>query len=322
MRIFLAGATGAVGKPLVRQLIARGHDVTATTRSAAKAEALRQLGVTAVIIDGLDGAAVGEAVARAEPDAIIHQMTGVSGKPDFKNFDRWFAPTNALRTVGTDNLLAAARAVGVKRFVAQSYTGWNNIREGGPAKSEDDPLDTSPPKALTETLAAIQHLERSVTDAPLDGIVLRYGNFYGPGASEELVRMVQGRMMPILGGGTGIWSWIHVDDAAAAAVVALERGSPGLYNIVDDQPAAVSEWLPYLAEVVGAKPPLRLPVWLGRLVVGEMLVRWMTEARGASNAKAKRELSLELAWPTWRDGFRHGLVGQEPVASPQFRAVA
>lgn len=309
MRVFVAGATGVVGMPLVRQLIDRGHDVIGTTRSTEKAEGLRRLGAGAVIVDGLDAAAVGEAVARAEPDAIIHQMTNVSGKPDFRNFDRWFAPSNALRTAGTDSLLAAARAVGVKRFVAQSFTGWNTIREGGPVKTEEDPFDPDPPRAASETLLAIRYLERAVTGAPFEGIVLRYGSLYGPGASDPLVRAVRSRMLPILGGGGGVWSWTHVEDAAAAAVLALERGLPGTYNIVDDEPAPVSEWLPYLADIVGAKPPLHLPAWVGRLAAGELLVRWMTQGRGASNAKAKRELGLDLAWPSWRDGFRHGMTG-------------
>lgn len=309
MRVLVAGATGVVGMPLVRQLIDRGHDVIGTTRSAEKAEGLRRLGAGAVIVDGLDAAAVGEAVARAEPEAIIHQMTNVSGKPDFRNFDRWFAPTNALRTAGTDSLLAAARAVGVKRFVAQSFTGWNTIREGGPVKTEEDPFDPDPPRAASETLSAIRYLERAVTGAPFEGIVLRYGSLYGPGASDPLVRAVRSRMLPILGGGGGVWSWTHVEDAAAAAALALERGLPGTYNIVDDEPAPVSEWLPYLADIVGAKPPLHLPAWVGRLAAGELLVRWMTQGRGASNAKAKRELGLDLAWPSWRDGFRRGMTG-------------
>lgn len=237
MRVILAGATGALGRPLLRQLLDRGHEVTATTRSAGKVDGLRRQGAAAVVLDGLDGGAVGEAVARAEPDAMIHQMTAISPVPDLKHFDRWFATTNALRTKGTKHLLAAAKAAGVRRFIAQSYTGWTNAREGGSMKIETDALDPRPVKAQVETLAAIRFLERAVLEAPLDGIVLRYGNFYGPGASEAMVEVVRKRMLPILGDGAGVTSWIHIDDAAAATVAALERGQPGIYNIVDDAPA-------------------------------------------------------------------------------------
>jgi nucleoside-diphosphate-sugar epimerase len=307
MRVFVAGATGAIGRRLVPQLVARGHEVTATTRSSDKVAQLRALGATPVVVDGLDGAAVGEAVARAEPDAIVHQMTALSGTPDLKRFDRWFSVTNELRTKGTEHLLAAAQAAGVERFVAQSYTGWTNARTGGPVKTEDDPLEPHPVNAQRETLAAIRFLEQAVSGAPLGGIVLRYGSFYGPGASEPLVELVRKRRFPIIGDGAGVWSWIHLDDAAAATVAALERGRRGIYNIVDDEPAKVSEWLPHLAEVVGAKPPLRVPAWLGRLLAGDVPVQWMTEGRGASNEKATRELDWRPAWRSWREGFRDAL---------------
>ncbi len=254
MRVFLAGASGAIGRRLVPQLVDRGHDVTATTTTPDRLELLQELGADPVVVDGLDAAAVGEAVARAEPHAVIHQMTALAGDPDLRRFDRWFARTNELRTTGTENLLAAARASGARRFIAQSFTGWPNIREGGPVKSEDDPLDPDPPAAQTESLAAIRFLEQAVLDAPLEGVVLRYGGLYGPGASEGLVELVRARKLPIVGAGSGVWSWIHVDDAAAATVAALERGR-GIYNIVDDEPAPVSDWLPYLAAQVGAKPP-------------------------------------------------------------------
>jgi nucleoside-diphosphate-sugar epimerase len=283
--------------------------VIASTREAGKVELLRGLGADPVVVDGLNAAAVGEAIARADPDVIVHQMTALNGRADLKHFDRWFAVTNELRTRGTENLLAAAKASGVQRFVAQSYTNWTNVREGGPVKTEDDPLDPHPAKAQRETLAAIRFMEDTVIAAPFDGIVLRYGNFYGPGASETLVELVRKRQMPIIGNGAGIWSWIHLDDAAAATVAALECGRRGVYNVVDDEPARVSEWLPYLAQVVGAKPPMRVPVWLGRLAVGEVGVRWMTEARGSSNAKATRELDWRPAWSSWRQGFHHGLTG-------------
>jgi nucleoside-diphosphate-sugar epimerase len=277
------------------------------------------LGAELAVVDGLDGAAVGEAVARAEPDAIVHQMTALAGKPDLRRFDRWFALTNELRTTGTEHLLAAAQAGGVTRFVAQGYTGWSNIRTGGPVKTEDDPLDPNPAKNQRATLAAIRFLERIVTEAPLEGIVLRYGNFYGPGASEALVEMIRKRKMPLVGDGAGIWSWTHLDDAAAATVAALERGRHGVYNIVDDEPAKVSEWLPYLAETVGAKPPMRVPVWFARLAAGEVVVKFMTESRGASNEKAKRELGWQPGWSSWREGFRRGLTeGASP--GPDIRA--
>ena len=308
MRVFLAGATGAVGKRLVPQLIAHGHQVTATTRSADKVEALRDLGAEAVVFDGLDALAVGEAVARAEPEAIIHEMTALAGTPDMKHFDRWFATTNELRTRGTEHLLAAAHAAGVERFVAQGYTNWTNVRDGGGIKTEEDPFDPNPPKEQSETLAAIRFLEKTVLAAPLEGIVLRYGNFYGPGASESLVEMVKKRKMPLVGDGGGVWSWIHLDDAASAAVAAVERGKRGVYNIVDDEPAPVSEWLPYLAEAVGAKKPMHVPVWLGKIAAGEVGVSMMTQIRGSSNAKAKRELGWQPSWRTWREGFRSGLT--------------
>jgi len=307
MRVFVAGGTGAVGAPLVRQLVERGHQVTATTRRPEKAEPLRRLGATVAIMDGLDAASVGEAVARAEPEAIIHQMTALSGTPDMRHFDRWFRTTNALRTTGTRHLLAAAQAAGVTRFLAQSYTGWTIARTGGAASTEDEPFDPDPLPAQRETLAAIRELERDVLGAPLTGIVLRYGGFYGAGAWDALVAMVRKRMLPIIGDGAGVWSWIHVDDAAAATVAALERGEQGIYNVVDDQPARASEWIPHLARLAGAKPPLRVPVWLGRLLAGDVVVRLMTEVRGVSNARAKWVLDWRPRWPSWRDGFRHAL---------------
>jgi nucleoside-diphosphate-sugar epimerase len=312
MHVFVAGAAGAIGRRLVPQLVARGHRVTATTRVPAKLEELRSLGAYAVIMDGLDATAVGQAVARAKPDAIVHQMTALAGNPDLRRFDRWFATTNELRTKGTDNLLSAARASEVSHFVAQSYTGWTNPAEGGPVKTERDGLDPHPPNAQRESLAAIRYLEEAVTAARMDAVVLRYGNFYGPGASEALVELIRKRRFPLVGDGAGVWSWIHLDDAAAATVAAIERGRRGVYNVVDDDPAPASEWLPYLAEAVGAKPPMRVPAWLARIVAGSVAVRWMTEGRGSSNAKAKRELDWRPAWGSWRDGFRQALENGAP----------
>jgi nucleoside-diphosphate-sugar epimerase len=316
MRVFLAGASGAIGQRLVPQLVARGHQVTGTTRSADKAERLRSLGAEPVVVDGLDAAAIGEAVARAEPDAIIHQLTALADASSLRRFDHSFAETNELRTKGTDHLLAAAAAAGVDRFVAQSYTNWTNVREGGSVKSEEDPLDPDPPRAQSKTLAAIRYLERAVLAAPLAGTVLRYGNFYGPGASDAFLELIRKRKLPVVGAGTGVWSWIHIDDAAAATVAALELGKRGVYNIVDDDPAPVSEWLPYLAEQVGAKVPRRVPVWLGRLAAGEVGVSLMTRVRGASNEKAKRELDWRPTWGSWREGFRDGLETDRPPAAP------
>ena len=312
MRVLVAGATGAIGRRLVPQLLERGHEVVATTRSPEKTATLEAMGAEPVVLDVLDGAAVGEAVARVCPKVIVHEATALGGTPNLRRFDRWFATTNRLRTEGTDHLIAAARAAGVNRLVAQSFTGWTNAREGSPIKSEDDPLDHDPLPAQRRSIAAIARLERAVVEAPLEGLALRYGVFYGPGASDDLVELVRRRRLPIIGGGDGVWSWTHVDDAAAATVIAVERGASGVYNVVDDDPAPASAWLPTLAHALGAPAPLRVPRRVGRLVAGEVPVRWMTEGRGASNAKAKRELAWQPRWASWREGFRNGLVPQAP----------
>jgi nucleoside-diphosphate-sugar epimerase len=314
MKVFVAGATGVIGRQLLPRLVAQGHQVTATTRSPGKAAMLRELGAEPVVVDGLDAMAVGEAVARAEPEAVIHQMTSLAGAFSLRRFDKMFAVTNQLRTQGTDHLLAAAAAAGVRRFVAQSYTGWTNIREGGPVKTEDDPLDPNPPAMQRETLAAIRHLERAVlAAAPVQGIALRYGSLYGLGASDEFVGLIRKRRVPIIGDVGGVCSFLHVRDAAAATVAALEQGAPGVYNVVDNDPASVAEWLPYVAQAVGAKAPRRVPTWLGRLAAGEVGVSMMTQIRGSSNAKAKRELGWRPAWPSWREGFSRGLADAEPA---------
>jgi nucleoside-diphosphate-sugar epimerase len=279
--------------------------VTATTTNPTKLARLDALGAQAVVVDGLDSAAVGEAVATAEPDAVVHQMTALSGKLDPRHFDRSFALTNRLRAEGTDHLVAAAEACGVRQIVAQSFTGWPNIRSGGWVKDEEDPLDPDPPDAMRESLAAIRHLEETVTKA--GGTVLRYGGFYGA-AQDPLVAMARKRQLPLVGRGTGYASFVHLDDAASATVLTLEKDARGTFNIVDDEPAPASEWVPYLAECVGAKRPLRLPVWVARLLAGEAAVSMMTEARGSSNARAKRELGWQLRYPSWRQGFRDGLL--------------
>ena len=310
VRVFVAGGTGVIGRQLVPQLLARGHQVTATTTSAAKLASLERMGAEAVVMDGLDAAAVGAAVAAARPDAIVHQMTAISpahaGKPDFRHMDRWFAITNRLRTEGTDHLLAAAEATGVGHVVAQSAAINNGSRQGGWVKTEDDPLEPATGTRMGALSAGIRHLEDVVVKA--GGAVLRYGGLYGPGATDDQVELVRKRMLPLVGGGTGYMSWVHTVDAASATVLALERHATGVFNIVDDEPAPASEWLPYLAACAGAKPPLRVPAWLARLLAGEVAVAMMTQGRGFSNAKAKRELGWEPRHPSWRTGFKEELA--------------
>jgi nucleoside-diphosphate-sugar epimerase len=313
MRVFVAGATGAMGKQLVPRLIAAGHDVVGMTRTESKQAALSELGATPVVADALDPEQVAEAVGGAQPDAIVHELTSIAGM-DMRHFDRDFALTNRLRTEGTDNLLSAGRAVGVRRFVAQSYTSWPYARTGGKIKRENDPLDPTPAKEMRESLAAIQHLEQAVTSADwTQGIVLRYGAFYGPGTSlapgGEQYEMVRRRRIPVVGDGAGVWSFIHIEDAAEATVAAVERGERGIYNVVDDEPAPVAEWLPALAEQVGAPKPWRVPRFVGRLFAGEAGVVMMTDARGASNDKAKRTLGWEPRHASWRQGFAPNTAG-------------
>ncbi|MCT9930390.1 NAD(P)-dependent oxidoreductase [Planotetraspora sp. A-T 1434] len=310
MRVFVAGGTGVLGRRLVPQLLARGHQVTATTTSTAKLGLVAEMGADGVVMDGLDAVSVGEAVAKARPDVIVHQMTGISpahaGKPDLKHFDRWSVPTIRLRTEGTDHLLAAAEATGVSHFVAQGYANWNGIREGGWVKTEEDPLDLHEGTAAHTGMEALRHVEDVVVRA--GGAVLRYGGFYGPGATEDQVELVRKRQFPLVGGGTGYGSWVHLDDAASATILAVEQEARGVFNIVDDEPAPASEWLPHLAACAGAKRPMRVPKWLARILAGEVVVTMMTEGRGFSNAKAKRELGWELRYPSWRKGFREGLA--------------
>jgi nucleoside-diphosphate-sugar epimerase len=306
MHVFVAGGTGVVGRRLVPQLVARGHQVTATTTGPGKLGLLEQLGAEAVVMDGLDAASVGAAVAAARPDAIVHQMTAIAGKPDIKHMDRWFAVTNRLRTEGTDHLLAAAEAAGVSNFVAQGYANWNGIRRGGWVKTEEDPLDLEAGTAAQVGMEALRHLEDVVVKA--GGAVLRYGGLYGPGATDDQVELVRKRQFPLVGRGTGYSSWVHLDDAASATVLAVEQQAKGVFNIVDDEPAPAGEWLPYLAECAGAKPPMRIPAWLARLLAGDVAVTMMTEGRGFANAKAKRELGWKLRYPSWRQGFKEELT--------------
>src|SRR6266498_2889265 len=310
MRVFIAGASGAIGTRLVPQLIARGHEVIGTYRSPANAERLRVYGAEAVALDLLDANAVRKAALGAEPDAIVHQATALANASFGRNFDRTFAQTNRLRTEGTDNLLAAAREAGVSRFVAQSNVTFRYAREGGMIKSEDDPPDTKPVAGAVESMAAMNYLDDAVVAA--GGIALRYGIFYGA-ANDGLVEPVRKRQFPIVGDGGGFMSWIHLDDAAAATVLALEDDGPAIYNIVDDEPAPVRQWLPLLAQALGAKPPRRFPTWLARLLAGEAVTVMSTEARGASNAKAKRELGWTPRYPTWRTGFFIAYASKTPA---------
>ena len=307
MRILVAGATGAIGRQLLPRLIDAGHEVVGMIRREAKRDSLRALGADAVVADALVGEQVTRAVAEARPDVIIHQLTAI-GALNPRRFDRDFALTNRLRTEGTDNLLSAGRAVGVQQFIAQSYTSWPYARTGGKVKTENDPLDPAPPREMRKSFAAIKHLEDAVTGADwTQGVVLRYGGFYGPGTSLSpggyQFELVRKRRFPLVGDGAGVWSFVHVADAAEATVLAIEHASRGIYNIVDDDPAPVSEWLPVLARQLGAPAPRRLPRFVARAIAGEAAVAMMTEIRGASNAKARRELGWTPRHTSWRQGF-------------------
>jgi nucleoside-diphosphate-sugar epimerase len=321
MKVFLAGGTGAVGRRLVPMLVAAGYEVSATTRSADKARLLYELGATPYEVDGLDREQILRAMRLAEPEIVVHQMTALTGATNLRKFDAVFAQTNRLRTEGTDHLLAAARSVGARRVVAQSFGNWNYERTGAPVKTESDPLDATPPRSMRETLSAIVHLESAVLGSEgLEGLALRYGNLYGPGTSTaedgDLVAMARKRRLPLIGSGAGVWSFIHVDDAAEATLAAIEQGAPGIYNIADDEPAPASTWVPALTDAVGAPSPRHVPTWLGRLAAGEALVSMFTATRGASNAKAKRELDWKPRYSSWRDGFHEGLA-DAPAERPR-----
>jgi len=305
MRIFVTGATGVLGRHLVPGLVTAGHEVTATTRTPGKVAQLREAGAEPVVLDGLDREAVIAAVRAAAPEVIVHEMTALADMRSLRNADQVFAGTNELRTRGTDNLLAAAAQAGTRRVIAQGYAGAAPDKSsGGALKTEADPLDWRSIPGAVQMPAAITYVDTTVPDAVPEGVVLRYGTFYGPGALDPVVEMVRKRRLPVIGGGTGVWSFIEVTDAAAATIAAVGQGAPGVYNVVDDDPAPVAEWLPYLAQVAGAKPPLRLPAWLGRLLAGEFVVAQMTTSRGSSNEKAKKELGWEPRYASWRQGFR------------------
>jgi nucleoside-diphosphate-sugar epimerase len=312
MKIFVAGASGVVGGRLVPVLIGRGHQVVGTTRFRERVQQLHSLGAEGVVVDAFDAAGVKAAVADAAPDVVVHQLTALPRDADLKRFAQSFVVTNRLRTEGLDHLLAAARDVGVRRFVAQSYAAWPYERTGGPVKTEEDPLDPQPPAAMRDALGAIRYLESAVVGSQdVEGIALRYGAFYGPGtelgAGGSVLDAVRRRRFPIVGDGGGVWSFLHIDDMAEATADAVERGPSGIYNVADDEPAPVADWLPELAQAIGAGPPRRLPVWVARLAVGDVGISLMTEIRGASNAKAKRELGWQPRFASWRTGFRTGL---------------
>ncbi|MHA7986645.1 NAD-dependent epimerase/dehydratase family protein [Rathayibacter sp. CAU 1779] len=306
MRVFVAGGTGVLGQRLVPQLVARGHDVTATTTAPGKTAVIESWGATAAVMDGLDAAAVSDAVAKARPDVIVHELTALAGAPDMKHMDRWFATTSRLRREGTDHLLAAAEASGVAHVVSQSYGSWNGIREGGWVKDEEAPLDPMVGTVAEPVMAAVRYVEDATRK--VDGTVLRYGWLYGPGALDSVAEVARKRQFPVIGSGAGHASWVHCEDAASATLLAIEQNARGTFNIVDDEPAPAGDWLPHLAACAGGKPPLRVPVWLARPLAGDAAVVMMTEGRGFSNSKAKRVLGWEPRYRSWREGFREVLA--------------
>jgi nucleoside-diphosphate-sugar epimerase len=327
MKVFVAGATGALGRQLLPKLVDRGHEVTGMTRTPSKTALIEELGARPVVADALDAEQVASAVANAEPEVIVHELTAISDLGTMRSIDKAFAQTNRLRTEGTDHLLAAGRAMGVQRFVAQSFAAWVYQRVGGPVKTEEDPLDPHPIRPVHETFGAIRYLENSVTGADwTTGIALRYAGFYGPGTSlwsgGEHLEPIRQRKFPIAGNGGGVWSFIHIEDAADATVAAIEHGERGIYNVADDSPARVRDWLPGMAAMIGAPPPRRVPKWIGRLFAGEPGVIMMTELRGVSNAKAKRELGWTPRHPSWREGFAELAAAAKVTTTNERRTVA
>lgn len=318
MRIFLTGATGAIGRRLIPHLVGAGHTVIAATRSPGKTHELMQQGAEPVIVDVLDKRAILNVVASARTNVVIHELTALAGVTSYRNFDSALEETNRLRTEGLDNLIAAAHASGATRFIAQSYAGWPTGGAGERVKSETAPLDAAPLKSMVKSLDAIRHIEQTVpASAGLIGVVLRYGHLYGPGTgfseTGAMMKLVRRRALPIIGGGHGIWSFLHVDDAASATQVAITRGDAGIYNIVDDDPAEVCEWLPALAKAAGAPAPYSIPKWLGLLVAGNSVVFQMTSIRGLSNDKARHTLLWTPRQMTWREGFNKEFQGSSPA---------
>jgi len=312
VKVFVAGSTGAIGRSLLPLLIEKRHDVVALVRTPARAKDVEALGARAAVADALDPDGLRAAIRRAAPEAVIHELTSLKGVTNFRRFDQTFALTNRFRTRTLDTMLAAARSIGVRRFIAQSYCGWPYAREGSPVKTEDDPLDPTPPASFRESLAAIRYLEDTIRQArDIQAFALRYGNLYGPGtdisAEGTVADLVSRRKLPLFGSGAGVWSFIHVRDAASATVAAMSRGSPGIYNVVDDEPVPVNVWLPALANALGARPPRRLPAWVGALLLGDGGLSMMTLARGGSNAKSKRDLAWQPSFASWRRGFVEGL---------------
>jgi len=312
VKVFVAGSTGAIGRSLLPLLIEKRHDVVALVRTPARAKDVEALGARAAVADALDPDGLRAAIRRAAPEAVIHELTSLKGVTNFRRFDQTFALTNRFRTRTLDTMLAAARSIGVRRFIAQSYCGWPYAREGSPVKTEDDPLDPAPPASFRESLAAIRYLEDTIRQTrDIQAFALRYGNLYGPGtdisAEGTVADLVSRRKLPLFGSGAGVWSFIHVRDAASATVAAMSRGSPGIYNVVDDEPVPVNVWLPALANALGARPPRRLPAWVGALLLGDGGLSMMTLARGGSNAKSKRELAWQPSFASWRRGFVEGL---------------
>jgi nucleoside-diphosphate-sugar epimerase len=307
MRVFVAGASGAIGRPLVPRLVAAGHEVTGTTRFEERVETIRAAGARAVVCDALDAEALRAAVREARPEVVVHELTALPHR--FNPRDKqMYAPTNRVRREGTRNLIAAAQMAGARRIVCQSIAFAYAPGERPEVKEEDAPLALEAPLPFGDTVRALDEMERAVAGAAeLEGLVLRYGWFYGPGTylaeDGSVARDVRRRRLPVIGKGIGLYSFVHVEDAASATVAAVERGAPGAYNVVDDEPAPQREWLPAYAEAIGAKKPLRVPVWIAGLAMGKIATMADVQA-GASNAKAKRELGWEPRWPSWREGFR------------------
>jgi nucleoside-diphosphate-sugar epimerase len=309
MRVFVAGASGVIGRPLVRQLVAAGHDVAGMTSRESGLAAIREAGGEAVVCDALDADAVQDTVGAARPDVVISQLTRLPKEYDPRKID--YEPTNRARAEGGRNLIHAAKAAGARRFITQSIA-FIYAPEGGMVKDEQARPWTDAPEPFGSGAQATLGHEREALETPgLEGIVLRYGQFYGPGTyyarDGNIAEQVRRRRFPIVGRGTAVFSFLHVDDAAGATVAALDRGAPDIYNVVDDDPAPLREWLPVYAEALGAKRPFRVPLFLARLAAGSFAAAFATQLRGATNAKAKRELGWQPRYPSWRTGFRDAL---------------